>query len=324
MIQWGIHSIGVPGKLDDDVAFVLAKAAELKLPLLATMAPEEARAEFARRLSRTNPSPPEGVEAKDITITGPGGPLPIRLYRPAGGATARAALLYFHGGGFVVGDLETHDSICRIIAGRSGSVVAAVDYRLGPEAPYPAAIEDAHAALAWAATGPAELGGTGVTLAVAGDSAGGTLSAVMALHARDMGLSLALQALIYPAVDQSGEFPSRRRLAEGYLLTQADIEWFTAQYFAGRACPVLESDASPLRAASHVGLAPALVLTCGFDPLVDEGKAYAETLRTAGVPVRSVCLEGAIHGCLGLAAYLGCGRAALDELCSAWSAAIGG
>ncbi|CAA7618751.1 alpha/beta hydrolase [Magnetospirillum sp. SS-4] len=323
MIQSGNHSIGVPGKVDDDVAFVLAKAAELRLPLLATMPPAEARAEFARRLSRTNPPPPEGIEAETIAINGPGGPLPIRLYRPAGGATAKAALLYFHGGGFVVGDLDTHDAICRVIAGRSGSTVAAVDYRLGPEHPYPAAIEDGDAALTWAASRPAELGGDGVILGVAGDSAGGTLSAVMALHARDRGIALALQALIYPAVDQGGDHPSRRRLAEGYLLTQADIDWFTAQYFVGRSGPVLEPDASPLRAASHAGLAPALVLTCGFDPLADEGRAYAEALRAAGVPVRSVCLEGAIHGCLGLAAYLECGRTALDELCSAWKAAAG-
>lgn len=311
-------SIGTPGKLDDDVAFILARAGELKLPPLGSLGPVEARAEFARRLSRTNPPAPEGVAAEDIAIPGPGGALPIRVYRPAAAPAVKAALLYFHGGGFVVGDLDTHDSICRIIAARTGSLVASVHYRMGPEHPYPAAIADGTAALTWLAEGP----GRGLVLGVAGDSAGGTLAAVTALHARDLGIGLARQILIYPAVDQGGDFPSRRRLAEGYLLTEADIRWFTAQYFVGHPDPVLEPDASPLRAASHAGLAPALVLTCGFDPLVDEGKAYAAALRRAGVPVREICLEGAIHGCLGLAAYLACGRAALDRICDSWTAAF--
>ncbi|RAU21580.1 alpha/beta hydrolase [Paramagnetospirillum kuznetsovii] len=319
MIASQTVSRGTPGKLDDDVAFILAKAAELKLPSLGTMSPVDARAEFARRLSRTNPPAPDGVDAETMAIPGPGGALPIRLFRPAGQAEVKAALLYFHGGGFVVGDLDTHDAICRNIALRTGSLVASVDYRMGPEHPYPAAIQDGTAALQWLATGP----GKGCVLGVAGDSAGGTLSAVAALHARDLGIRLAAQLLIYPAVDQGGDYPSRARLAEGYLLTQADITWFTQQYFVGRSGPVLEPDASPLRADSHAGLAPALVLTCGFDPLVDEGKAYAEALTKAGVPVRAVCLEGAIHGCLGLAAYLACGRDALDEVCDTWASVVG-
>ncbi|WP_156612487.1 alpha/beta hydrolase [Paramagnetospirillum marisnigri] len=314
----GTVSIGTKGQLDEDVAFILAKAAELKLPSLSSMTPIEARAEFARRLSRTNPAAPEGVDAADSAIPGPGDAIPIRLYRPQA-AAPKGVLLYFHGGGFVVGDLDTHDAICRVIASRTGSAVVSVHYRLGPEHPYPAAIEDGIAALRWLAATF-----TAVPLAVAGDSAGGTMAAVVALHARDLGIPLALQALIYPAVDQSGDFPSRSRLAEGHLLTETDIQWFTRQYFVGRELPVLESDASPLRAALHAGLAPALVLTCGFDPLVDEGDAYAAALTKAGVPVRHVRLEGAIHGCLGLAAYLACGRAALDQVCDTWSAILGG
>lgn len=325
MIEWGNFSIGTPGRVDDDVAYILAKAAEYKLPPLWGMSPAEARAEFTRRLSKTNPPAPDGVKAEDLTIPGPGGPIPIRIYRPAPitagqAAPVKAALLYFHGGGFVVGDLDTHDSICRNIAARTGSMVASVHYRMGPEHPYPAAIQDGTAALKWLAAGP----GSGLILGVAGDSAGGTLSAVMALHARDLGIKLSLQLLIYPAVDQSGDYPSRTRLGEGYLLTQADMVWFTQQYFVGHQGPVLEPDASPLHADSHAGLAPALILTCGFDPLVDEGKAYAEALRRAGVPTRSVCLEGAIHGCLGLAAYIGCGRAVLDQVCDAWKAIVEG
>ncbi|MBI3447197.1 MAG: alpha/beta hydrolase [Magnetospirillum sp.] len=314
MMETGFFSIGGVGQVDADIAFVLAKAAELNLPSLGSMGPVAARAEFARRLSRTNPPPPEGVEARDIVIADG---LRGRLYQRQGGATVAAVLLYFHGGGFVVGDLETHDAQCRIMALRSGSAVVAVDYRLGPEHPYPAAIEDGIVALKWA-----DREFAGKALGIGGDSAGGSLAAVTALHARDLGIELAAQLLIYPAVDQAGDFPSRRRLAQGYLLTQPDIEWFTEQYFVGRSGPVLEPDASPLRALSHAGLAPALVLTCGFDPLVDEGDAYAEALRQAGVPVRHVRLEGAIHGCLGLAAYVGAGKAALDEVCRFWVSAI--
>ncbi|WP_096704384.1 alpha/beta hydrolase [Magnetospirillum sp. 15-1] len=311
MLETGFFSLGTPGRLDEDLAFVLAKAAELNLPKLGDLGPVEGRAEFARRVARTNPPAPEGIVAEDFTIGG----IPARRYQPQGGPRSKALLLYFHGGGFVVGDLETHDPHCRALAADSGSVVVAVDYRLAPENPYPAAIEDGIAALKWAAREYA-----GWKLGVAGDSAGGTLAAVVALHARDLDIPLALQMLIYPAVDQRGDFPSRVRLARGYLLTQADMEWFTEQYFIGRANPVLEPDASPLRAASHAGLASALVLTCGFDPLVDEGDAYAQALKRAGVPVRHVRLEGSIHGCLGLAGYVASGKAALAEVCRAWGA----
>jgi acetyl esterase len=310
MLETGFFSLGTPGRLDDDVAFILARAAELNLPKLGSLGPVEARAEFARRLSNSNPRSPNGVGAEEILIEG----IPARRYQPEGGPRAKALLLYFHGGGFVIGDLETHDPHCRALAAESGSVVVALDYRLAPEHPYPAAIEDGLAALHWAAREY-----PGWSLGVAGDSAGGTLSAVVALHARDLGIDLVLQMLIYPAVDQKGDFPSRSRLADGYLLTQGDIDWFTAQYFGQGHTPVLEPDASPLRAPSHGGLSPALVLTCGFDPLVDEGDAYAEALMRAGVPVRHVRLEGSIHGCLGLAGFVASGKAAQAEMCRAWT-----
>jgi acetyl esterase len=319
MLQTGFVSVGTPGRLDDDVAFVLAKAAELNLPKIGTLGAAGAREEFARRVARTNPPAPEGVAAEDIRVAG----IPARRYVLQGGdvlqggARAKAALLYFHGGGFVVGGLETHDPHCRALAAESGSVVVALDYRLAPEHRYPAPIDDGTAALRWlAAKYP------GWILGVAGDSAGGTLAAVTALHARDQGIGLALQMLIYPAVDQAGEFPSRRRLAEGHLLTQADIDWFTEQYFGQNHTPVLAPNASPLRAPSHAGVAPALVLTCGFDPLVDEGDAYAQALKAAGVPLRHVRLEGSIHGCLGLAGYVGSGKTALAEMCRTWSSVV--
>ncbi|ARJ65287.1 lipase [Magnetospirillum sp. ME-1] len=310
MLETGTVSIGTAGKLDDDVAFILAKAAELNLPKITTLGHEGARDEFARRLSRTNPPAPDGVEAEDILVAG----IPARRYGPAGGPKVKAALLYAHGGGFVVGDLETHDPHCRALAAESGSVVISLHYRRAPEHMYPAAIHDAKAALAWLA---AEY--PGWRLGVAGDSAGGTIAAVLALHARDLGLPLALQILIYPAVDQMGDFPSRQRLGEGYILTRDDIAWFNAQYFGEGRAPLRDTEAAPLYAASHAGLAPALVVTCGFDPLVDEGEAYVEKLRGAGVPVRHVRLEGSVHGCLGLAGYVASGKAALAEASRAWS-----
>lgn len=309
MLESGTVSIGTPGQLDDDVAFILAKAAELNLPKITTLGPQGARDEFARRLSRTNPPAPDGIRAEDIMVAG----IPARRYAPEGGATAKGALLYAHGGGFVVGDLETHDPHCRTLAAESGSVVVSLHYRRAPEHPYPAAIGDAKAALSWLA---AEY--PGWRLGVAGDSAGGTIAAVLALFARDRGIPLALQMLIYPAVDQMGDFPSRQRFGEGYILTRDDISWFNDQYFGAGREPLREIEAAPLHAASHAGLAPALVVTCGFDPLVDEGEAYVERLRAAGVPVRHVRLEGSIHGCLGLAGYVASGKTALAEACRAW------
>ncbi len=312
--------VGTAGVLDADVAAILARAAELDLPSLPSLGPEEARREFRRRLARSNPPAPQDLAVRDVAAAGSGGPLRLRLYRPE--AASGGALLYFHGGGFVLGDLETADPICRLVAARTGSAVVALDYRLAPEHPYPAAVEDALAALRWLEAGPPELGGRPTVLGVAGDSAGGTLAAVAALHARDRGIDLRRQILIYPAVDQGGAYPSRVHLAQGYLLTADDIAWFNRQYFGECGGAVLDTSASPLRSVSHAGTAPALVLTAGFDPLADEGRAYAARLAACGVPVRHVCLHGAIHGCLGLARFLECGRRALDEITEAWASAL--
>jgi acetyl esterase len=319
-IRWETERQGVPGQLDPDVDSILELIALRGVPKISELPVAEARREFQRQLDKTNPPAPAGVVAADFHIPGPGGRLPLRRYSPGGQPAGQGTLLFFHGGGFVLGDLASHDPICRIIAARTGSTVIAVDYRLAPEHPYPAAVEDAFAALQWlAAEGPAA-----EPLGVCGDSAGGSLAAVAALHARDRGLPLALQILVYPAVDQGGDFASRRRLAEGHLLTEADIIWFGQHYFCRPDTPILDWTASPLRASSHAGVAPAVILTAGFDPLCDEGAAYAAALAAANVPVRHVRLEGAIHGCLGLARLLDCGRQALDEICAAWGAVLPG
>lgn len=303
---WGYHSIGTPGVLDDDCRLILERIAQLDQPPVHALTPTEARAQAARALRKSNPPAPD-VPAEDIAV----GHLRLRIYRPAPGPLP--VLVFFHGGGFVLCDIDTHDPLCRIIAAKTNSMVVSADYRLAPEHPYPAAVEDAWAALRWVHDNvPA------TRLGVCGDSAGGNLAAVTALKARDAGFALAMQILIYPAVDLDGDYPSRQLFAEGYLLTDADVAWFRHHHTGGER--ILAPEASPLR-TEHAGLAPAVVLTAGFDPLRDEGRAYAEALMRAGVPTRHVCFEGTIHGCLGLGAFVAAGRAMLDEVAAAWARA---
>jgi acetyl esterase len=212
--------------------------------------------------------------------------------------------VYFHGGGWVIGDLETHDVLCRQITAAAGVSVIAVDYRLAPEHKFPAAVDDAWAATRWIAAHGAELGVDGGKLAVGGDSAGGNLAAVVALLARDAGgPPITAQVLIYPVTDLSAETQSYTDFAEGFALTRDSMRWFRAHYLTG---PRDGDDwrASPLRARSHAGLPPALIVTAGFDPLRDEGAAYAMRLRDAGVMVDYVCFGGMIHGFAGMGKVL--------------------
>lgn len=314
-----IRSVGTPGYLDEDVRNLLERASAAARQPFSELTPEEARREFAQGVAKTNAVHPTGVSVTQAELDGASGPLRARIYRPVSAPRGLLPLiLYFHGGGFVIGDLDTHDPICRTLAAGSGSMVIAVDYRLAPEHPYPAAVEDAIAALDWVGTNLGVLGADPALVAVCGDSAGGTLAAVVARYARDRGgPPLALQILVYPAVDQGGDYPSRELFARGYLLTTDTITWFGRHYF-GDCPPVLRPTASPIRAPSLTGLPPAVVVTAGFDPLRDEGLRYAERLAEAGVLVEAVCFEGAIHGFLGMARYLESGRAALEELCRAW------
>lgn len=301
-------SVGKPGQLDEDVRFLLEKAAGADVPPLSALDPVAARREFRRRVDKANIVPPKDVPSREVVA----GALRLRLYQagPAG-----AVLLFFHGGGFVVGDLETHDAVCRTIASRTATMVVAVDYRLAPEHPYPAAVEDAAAAFDWV-----QGAFPGLAIGLCGDSAGGTLAAVTAIRARDLGVAVAAQILVYPAVDQGGDYASRTRYGAGHLLSTSEIRWFTRQYFGSEA-PVLEWPASPLR-AELAGVAPAIIVTAGHDPLADEGAAYAAALAGAGVPVRHVRFEGSVHGCLNMARFLASGRAALDEICRAWAAVL--
>jgi acetyl esterase/lipase len=243
--------------------------------------------------------------------------VPIRIYG-AGGGGGRPALVYLHGGGWVVGSIESHDPGCRRLAARTPCVVVSVDYRLAPEHLFPAGLEDAWAATEWTAAHLAELGADRV--AVGGDSAGGNLAAVVALRARDRGLPLALQVLIYPVIDADLDSPGYREHGEGLNLTRAKMAWYWGRYLAG--ADGFAPEASPLRAADLAGVAPALVQTAEHDPLVHEGEAYAHALGAAGVPVTLTRYDGQIHGFVRLAALCPRGFDALDEVQAALAAAV--
>jgi acetyl esterase len=242
------------------------------------------------------------VVAMDRRIEGAGGALGGRLYVPAHGRARDPGpgLVWFHGGGFVLGSLDSHDGICRAIASRAGIVVLAVDYRLAPEHPFPAAVEDGIAATRWVFANARGLGLDPRRVAVGGDSAGGNLSAVVAQALRKDALRPAYQLLIYPATDLTRAFPSHKLFREGLLLPEDTIDWFLAAYAPD---PATHTDprASPLFADDLAGLPPAMVITAGFDPLRDEGDAYAEKLRAAGVDVEHVRATGMVHGFMSMA-----------------------
>ena len=263
-------------------------------PAYHQLSPKDARQLFRETRPASTPPAPEIGAVSDLRADH----IPFRLYRPKNVPTSTRlpALIFFHGGGWVIGDLETHDVLCRQLTAAAGISVVNVDYRLAPEHRYPAAVEDAWAATRWVETHAAELAIDPTRLAVGGDSAGGNLAAVVALLARDQGgPSLALQVLTYPVTDVAAESPSYAEFADGFLLTRDSMRWFIEHYVPERK-DRLDWRASPLRAASLAGVAPALVVTAGFDPLRDEGEAYARRLREAGVRVDMICYGGMIHG----------------------------
>jgi acetyl esterase len=255
----------------------------------------------------------------DDTVPGPAGPIRIRIYRPSADEPA-PLVTYFHGGGWVIGDIDTHDGTCRTLCHRTAAVVVSVDYRLAPEHRFPAALDDCDAATAWVAEHGSLLGGDPERLGVAGDSAGGNLAAAVALRARDRGgPALRAQALVYPAVDFTTERPSVEANGEGYLLTAAAVRWFCAQYLGGQ--DPADPMASPLLADLR-GLPPAVIAVAEFDPLRDEGRDYAEALGDAGVPVHLLEFPGLVHGFMGLGALSPASARATDEVWAAFASLL--
>ena len=280
--------------LDPQARALLDLMIERGVPPTHTLSVAEARRFYRERRHITQPEPPPIDTVRALTAEGPHGPIPLRLYRHGEGSSPRPVLVYFHGGGWVIGDLDTHDTLCRQLALASGCVVVSVDYRMGPEHPFPAAVDDACAATRWVAAQAAALGLDAARLAVGGDSAGGNLAAVVSLALRGE-LPLAFQLLIYPATDQHRTHESHRRNAQGYLLTADTMTWFHDHYITD---PAHDNDwrASPLLHPDLSGLPPALVLTAGYDPLRDEGVAYAQRLSESGVRATLVSFERQIHG----------------------------
>ena len=291
---------------------------ERALPPTHTLSPAEARAMYRQRRSFTQPDAPEVAVVRELSAPGPGGAISLRAYRPAGSdAAARLpVLVYYHGGGWVIGDLDTHDTLCRELCNLSGCAVVAVDYRMGPEHPFPAAVDDALAATRWIHANASSLHVDASRLAVGGDSAGGNLAAVVALAARDAGnLPITFQLLIYPATDQSRTAASHATNGEGYLLTRDTMRYFHDHYIHDIAQD-REWRASPLLHADHAGLPPAFLLTAGYDPLRDEGLQYAQKLSEAGSIATLVNFERQIHGFITMGRVIDEANAAV-QLCAA-------
>jgi len=302
--------------LDHDAEILLEMVRAANRPAFETVGAAEARLLFNAGRKVLAPDPMPVAETRDLAIPGPGGPIPARLYRAAATGTL-PVLVFFHGGGWVVGDIESHDTVCRHLASRASCAVVSVDYRLAPEHKFPAAVEDCFAATAWVAGNAATLGVDAARLAVGGDSAGGNLAAVVSLLARDRGAPrITCQLLIYPATDVAMRHESIGRFAEGYVLTRATMRWFYDQYLRAPE-DAADWQASPLAAPDLKGLPPAYVLTAGYDPLCDEGDAYAARLAAAGVAVTHRTFPGQVHGFAMNGRIIRAAETALDEIAAA-------
>jgi acetyl esterase len=312
----GGRRIEVDGNtLDPGVQLLLAMRRRMGTKPWHVQTPEEARRAMAAESRVGAVRPPEVAAVRDLTIDGADGPLPARHYAPpAALEDAQPLLVYLHGGGFVIGDVESYDSVCRILCRHAGVHVLSVDYRLAPEHPFPAAVHDAGAALEWAFAHAGELGADPARVAIGGDSAGGNLAATVArLATRDGDPVPAMQLLIYPATDVESAWPSRERFTRGpYLLTTADIDFFERHYMGETAGE--DPLGSPLLAGDLSNLPTALVVTAGFDPLRDEGEAYARALRDAGSPAILRRFPDLVHGFVNLAAINPASHDALVEI----------
>ncbi|MGE0792341.1 MAG: alpha/beta hydrolase [Sandaracinaceae bacterium] len=299
----------------DAETWAMLRALEISgRPTIDELGPDAARREMTRLTALSDLPSEELASVDDRSAPGPGGPIGLRRYVPVGARKAAPCLVYFHGGGFVIGDLASHDGLCRFLAARSGATVIAVDYRLAPEHPFPGAVIDAVAAFRWIAAHADELGVDARRLAIGGDSAGGNLAAVVSQQLVDEdGPRPCFQLLIYPATDMRGGTASRQRFAKRYFLTESMIDFFMANYLTDVS---QESDvrASPLLRPSLAGLPPAHVIVAGFDPLRDEGEAYARALTEAGVPTSLRAYDGLIHGFMSMGGVIDAARSAIEDI----------
>ena len=306
--------------LDPQAAAVIEAVEALGLPPVNEVSPDEARANFE---ARPRAAGPDVGNVEDRTVPGPAGEIPVRVFTPEG-AGPFPILMWYHGGGWVIGNVRTHDAICRHLCVQAGCVVVSVDYRLAPEHKYPAAADDCYAATAWAAANAASLNGDASRLAVGGDSAGGNLSAVVSLMARDKGgPHLVHQLMVYPVTEYRVDTSSYIENADGYLLTRDGMVWFWGHYL-GNEGDGAEAYASPMRASDLSSLPQALVITAEFDPLRDEGEEYARRLTQAGVPTACTRYDGMVHGFFGMPDLMDKGRQAIAEASAALREAFAG
>jgi acetyl esterase len=298
-----------------EVQTILDLIAAFEAGAPAEMTPAAMRANYSA-LSMAE-SKAEMASVTDRVVPGPGGEIPIRVYVPTDDPGPLPVLVYFHGGGWVIGDLETHDGTVRAVAEGSGATVVSVDYRLAPEHPFPAGVDDCVAAVRWVAANAAELGVDPGRLAVGGDSAGGNLAAVAAAELRDSDVDVRFQLLVYPVTDGTMGHPSVAENSEGYFLTAETMDWFWGHYVGDGDRTAPRCSPFHLGDEALVGLPPALVITAEFDPLRDEGEAYAARLAAVGVEATASRYDGMIHGFFSMRDLVPEGKAAVEEACAA-------
>jgi len=316
-------------ELDKQTAAILAQGAETGAPPLYELSAPDARVALREMTFALDAAETPVAKREERSIPGPNGNIPVRIYWPETADSALPILLLYHGGGWTLGDMDTHENVCRYYCENAGVIVINVDYRLAPEHKFPAGVDDCYAALEWAGEHATEIGGDAARIAVTGDSAGGNLSAVVCQLAKARGgPAIAFQALAYPSVDLTEEanekYASRKKFGGGeYFLGDKDFVWLIGHYLEDMAL-LRDPRVSPILTEDLSGLPPALVITAGFDPLRDEGKAYADRLAAAGVPVEYKCFETTIHGFMSFSGGVDAGKEGLALVANRVKEALAG